>query len=128
MQVRTFTLPVRVAGGRGPYSGVGTLPDGASLTVVGDELRLVGSVRDPGPYVYEFAVRDSFGSESDPVHVTLTAPIEWAVDIADLLRGFLETEGGPLSPGEIEYLDDSGNANGIYDVGDFRKWLRTTDP
>jgi M6 family metalloprotease-like protein len=126
MQVRTFTLPVRIAGGRGPYSGVGTLQDGVSLTAVSDELLLVGSVRDPGPYVYEFAVRDSFGSESDPVHVTLTAPIEWVVEAADLLRGFLEAEGAPLTPGEIEYLDDSGNANGIYDVGDFRKWLRGT--
>lgn len=49
MKTREFSVPVRIAGGRGPYTGVGDLPAGFSLEPRGDELVLVGSVKRKGP-------------------------------------------------------------------------------
>jgi M6 family metalloprotease-like protein len=128
MQVRTFAAPIRIAGGHGPYTGVADLPRGASLVSVGDEIVLVGSVRDEGPHAYEIAVRDAAGIESDPVTLTVSAPLAWVVDRSALLRAFLSLPGEPLTPGETDYLDEMGNANGTYDVGDLRKWLRENPP
>ena len=123
-RIRTFAAPVRIAGGRAPYTGTGALPEGMSLSAFGDELFLVGSVREEGPHTYQVGVRDVSGNESEPVTVSISAPLEWVIETTDLLRGFLQLEGEPLTPGELEYLDDMGNANGAYDVGDLRKWLR----
>jgi M6 family metalloprotease-like protein len=123
-RIRTFAAPLRIAGGRAPYTGVGTLPEGTSLTTFGDELFLVGSVRDEGPHSYDVRVRDGSGNESEPVTITIAAPLEWTIETTDLLRGFLQLDGEPLTPGELDYLDDVGNANGTYDVGDLRRWLR----
>lgn len=124
-QIRSFSVPVRIAGGRGPYTGVGTVPAGFSLLPFGDELFLVGSVRDAGPFSFSFAVRDVAGNTSEQVTIDVSAPTPWSVDLAGLLRSFLQSAGDPLTPGELEYLDDTGNQNGAYDVGDLRKWLRT---
>lgn len=124
MKVRTFSKPVRIAGGTGPYTGVGDLPEGFTLLALGDELRLVGSVTDEGPYTLSYAVRDGSGSESEPITVQLSAPIEWVVEAADLIDVFLDPGANALTPGEVAYLDDVGNANGQYDVGDLRRWLR----
>ena len=41
-------------------------------------------------------------------------------DVADHLMGVSST----LSASELEYLDDIGNQNGGFDVGDFRAWLQ----
>lgn len=131
MKIRTFREPVRIAGGVGPYTGVGTLPDGFSLEAEGDDLFLVGAVREDGPFSYQFSVRDMVGNVSNEVTMELSAPFEWAVTLQSLLQGFLRSPDRPLTQGEQEYLDDVGNANGRYDVGDLRKWLRenpTTAP
>ena len=131
MKIRTFREPVRIAGGVGPYTGVGTLPDGFSLEAEGDDLFLVGAVREDGPFSYQFSVRDMVGNVSNEVTMELSAPFEWAVTLQSLLQGFLRSPDRPLTQGEQEYLDDVGNANGLYDVGDLRKWLRenpTTTP
>lgn len=124
MQIRTFRVPVRLAGGTGPYTGVGNLPDGFSLEAVGDELLLVGSVKEVGPFEYTYAVRDASGDESNPVTVQLSAPIEWVVAEASLIEVFLDVRSQALTPGEQVHLDDIGNSNGQYDVGDLRKWLK----
>ncbi|MDA1102039.1 MAG: M6 family metalloprotease domain-containing protein [Gemmatimonadetes bacterium] len=123
-QVRTFAEPVRIAGGTGPYTGVGTLPAGLSLEAAGDELLLVGSVREAGPHEYSYAVRDALGQVSDVIAVVLNAPTEWTVSVVNLLQRFLLSSEEPLTPGELAYLDDRGNGNGQYDIGDLRKWLR----
>ena len=124
MKIRTFSVPVRIAGGRGPYTGVGALPDGFSLEALGDELLLVGSVTEEGPHVFSYAVQDASGDESDPVTVEVSAPIEWVVEEAALLDPFLDVASTALTPGEQVHLDDVGNGNGRYDVGDLRSWLR----
>lgn len=43
-----------------------------------------------------------------------------AQDVADHLMGVRTT----LSASELEYLDEIGNGNGSFDVGDFRAWLQ----
>ena len=43
---------------------------------------------------------------------------------APILRKFLETQGPSLSQAESSYLDELGNGNGRYDLGDLRVWLR----
>ena len=123
-KIRTFSEPVRIAGGTGPYTGVGDLPEGFSLESAGDELFLVGSVRDVGPSQYTFAVRDALANLSSEISVAVLAPIDWTVAVANLLQRFLQSGEDPLTAGELSYLDDVGNANGTYDVGDLRKWLR----
>jgi M6 family metalloprotease-like protein len=123
-KIRSFRVPVRVAGGRGPYTGVGSLPAGFSFSAVGDELFLVGSMRDDGPVQYSFSVRDAVGSVSPSVTVEVRAPIAWAVDVESLYDALLDSSDESLSTGERDYLDDVGNQNGSYDVGDLRKWLR----
>ena len=42
---------------------------------------------------------------------------------APILRKFLGTQGPPLTQTESSYLDEHGNRNGRYDVGDLRAWL-----
>jgi M6 family metalloprotease-like protein len=125
MQIRTFAEPVRIAGGRGPYTGVGTLPEGFSLQGIGDEMFLVGALREAGPFNYSFAVRDAGGNLSNEVQLSVTAPVEWVVETVALIDAFLTTGSDAVTAGEREYLDEIGNGNGQYDVGDLRKWLRT---
>ena len=43
---------------------------------------------------------------------------------APILRKFLKTQGLPLTQTESIYLDELGNGNGQYDLGDLRAWLR----
>ncbi len=123
-QIRTFAAPVRIAGGRGPYVGVGDLPEGFTLTPVGDQLFLVGSLREIGPFQYTFSVQDADANTSNEVTIEVSAPTPWSVDVPALLHRFLQSTGPPLTAGELDYLDEVGNQNGSYDVGDLRKWLR----
>lgn len=127
MQVRSFAIPVRIAGGHGPYAGVGLLPEGFSFRNVGDDLFLIGSLREAGERSYSFAVRDRFGNTSPNVTVTVNATGEWEPDPNDLIESFLTTGVDPLSDGERSYLDDVGNQNGRFDVGDLRSWLRANN-
>lgn len=126
-QVRSFAIPVRIAGGHGPYAGVGLLPEGFSFRNVGDDLFLIGSLREAGERSYSFAVRDRFGNTSPNVTVTVNATGEWEPDPTDLIESFLTTGVDPLSDGERSYLDDVGNQNGRFDVGDLRSWLRANN-
>lgn len=125
MQIRSFAVPVRIAGGHGPYTGVGSLPDGFSLQNVGDELFLVGSLREEGENSYSFSVRDRMGSTSTDVTIAVNATGDWVVTSPDLIEGFLAPTADPLTDGERAYLDEIGNDNGRFDVGDLRKWLRS---
>lgn len=124
MRVRTFREPVRIAGGIGPYTPSGTLPEGFFLSVWGDELLVGGSVVDTGPYELTVSVRDALGNVSNDVSVSLSAPIEWTVTLEGLLQRFLASEAEPLTSGELAHLDTLGNRNGTYDVGDLRRFLR----
>jgi hypothetical protein len=52
--------------------------------------------------------------------VSKARPVMAADDVADHLMGVRTT----LSASELEYLDEIGNGNGSFDVGDFRAWLQ----
>jgi hypothetical protein len=86
---------------------------------------LVGALREAGPFNYSFAVRDAGGNLSNEVQLSVTAPVEWVVETVALIDAFLTTGSDAVTAGEREYLDEIGNGNGQYDVGDLRKWLRT---
>ena len=114
---------VRIAGGTGPYTGVGDLPEGFYFDAEGDQLRVAGSLRDDQPRTFTFAVRDAFGSESNEVTLTVAATGEWTTTAEALVAPFIDAEAATLTEGEARFLDEEGNANGPYDVGDFRSWL-----
>ncbi|MDE0898401.1 MAG: immune inhibitor A [Longimicrobiales bacterium] len=123
-EIKTFYAGVRIAGGRGPYQGVGDLPDGFVFVAKGDELFLAGSLREAGSFEYSFAVRDSGGNVSNEVTISVSVTGEWTVKVPDLFQQFLQSDRAGITPGEAAYLDEVGNANGQYDLGDLRKWLR----
>ncbi len=123
-QVVSFLESIRVAGGRMPYEAMGSVPTGLELSASGDELVVTGSMADVGPVELFVWVRDAAGVASEPVVISLSAPVEWSVPLDELLRPFLEDPGEQLSPEELRYLDDRGNRNASYDVGDLRRWLR----
>lgn len=123
-QVVSFLESVRVAGGRMPYTAIGSVPEGLTVAAAGDELVVSGQMAATGPVELFLWVRDSTGRASEPIVVSLSAPVEWSVGLAELLRPFLEDVGELLTSEELLYLDDRGNRNGSYDVGDLRKWLR----
>lgn len=127
-RIRSFLESVRIAGGTGPYTASGTLPNGVFLSSAGDELFVGGSVLDEGPYDLVVSVQDALGNRSADIAVTLLAPIAWTVEVVSLLQRFLQSGSDPLTPGELDYLDSVGNENGRYDVGDLRKWLREQGP
>ena len=70
------------------------------------------------------SVEDALGNRSDEIVVALSAPIEWTVEVVNLLQRLLQSDSAPLTSGELDYLDSVGNQSGAYDVGDLRKWLR----
>jgi hypothetical protein len=124
MQVRTFSAGVRIAGGLGPYTGVGELPAGFYFEPEGDLLLVSGSLVDDEPQTFSFAVRDSNGSVSNEVSLSVVGTGAWVGVVEDLIARLVSPEGDDLTPGETAYLDEIGNGNGRYDVGDLRKWLR----
>jgi hypothetical protein len=123
-QVVSFLESVRIAGGVMPYTAMGAVPAGLSVAAQGDALVVTGAMAGPGPVEMFLWVRDALGVTSDPIAVALSAPVAWSAPLDALLRPFLEDEGGALRPEELLYLDDRGNRNGGYDVGDLRRWLR----
>ena len=125
--IRDFQAGVRVAGGLGPYDGQGTLPAGTWFESGGDQLLLRASLRDGESGEYTFAARDAAGNLSNEVTISVTAAGTWTAVTESLFQGFLESDDEPLTPGELSHLDEIGNANGLYDVGDLRKWLREND-
>jgi len=127
-QVVTFLESIRVAGGRMPYQAMGAAPGGLQLSVSGDDFVVSGSLTDAGPVELFVWVRDAAGRVSEPVVVSLSAPVHWSASLEQLLRPFLQDEGDALSEPELLYLDDRGNRNGGYDVGDLRRWLREGVP
>jgi len=123
-RVAPFLQFLRIAGGVQPYTATGDVPASVTLSGNGDEVYVGGFVTEAGPHEWSFSVQDALGFTSEPVTMTLTTT-PWVVEVTELLRPFLVSEGVALSPGERVYLDQIGNNNGRYDVGDLRKWLRS---
>ncbi len=76
--------------------------------------RLNSGARSPVT-IYEIAVRDGMA------HLTLSSA---AIALDRLSQPFLATGAAPLTAEERAYLDRFGNANGQYDVGDLRAYLK----
>ena len=96
-EVVSFLESIRIAGGRMPYTAMGSVPDGLALEAEGDELVVTGSLTDPGPVDLFLWIRDSAGATSTPLVATLSAPVAWTVALAQLLHPFLENGRAPLT-------------------------------
>lgn len=122
-----FTATARTAGGTLPLtvtvSAANPLPAGLAVAVEGDVLRVTGTPLRAGLQLARLDVRDAAGR-------TLT---EWmSLGVADppysaaaLLDALLDATTG-LSATVRSYLDESGNRNGGYDLGDLRAYYRRT--
>ena len=112
---------VTILGGVVPYTAVSeNLPAGLTLDTEGDQLVIGGGAVGSGEITFEVLVRDNSGNGGlSPVTLRLD-PFE--PDEALLLGQWV---GGAraLTEPEIRALDEGGNANGRYDVGDLRAWL-----
>ena len=63
---------------------------------------------------------DDSPQTADVEFVVIARPDLVPEDVADHLMGVRTT----LSASDLEYLDEIGNDNGSFDVGDFRAWLQ----
>jgi hypothetical protein len=95
----------------------GALPPGVTLSETTGEL--AGQTQEAGSYT--FSVRGRSGDRYGYARFTISvAPLTFSVE--DAVNALL---GGPaLSPANAQFLDQQGNRNGIYDVGDLRAFLR----
>lgn len=123
-----FLRGIRVAGGTMPYTVMGSLPAGLHVSVAGDAVSVDGSPSGDGPVDLFLWVRDAQSVASEPLAVSASSVLAWTVPLDRLLRPFLRDDGETPSPPELEYLDERGNGNGTYDVGDLRRWLRELAP
>jgi hypothetical protein len=95
----------------------GALPEGLALSADG---RLTGSAIDLGTFPVGIEVVDASGLSAI---VTVTVQVEPpSIPLAQLASTFL-LQGPPLSVVEVAFLDRQGNADGAYDLGDFRAWV-----
>jgi len=54
--------------------------------------------------------------------MSVTAPSLATADVATQLLG----PAAPLNADQVRYLDFLGNSNGVFDIGDFLAWVKTT--
>jgi hypothetical protein len=120
-----FNGQLRAAGGALPYqwSVTGALPRGITTTSGPDRILFTGAATESGSFPLDVRITDALGT-------TVTHAVSLVVQAAQLeldrvLQHFLRSSANPLNNAEQEYLDNSGNRNGRYDVGDLRRYLRT---
>jgi hypothetical protein len=119
---------LRISGGAEPYalSVSGQVPRGIVLSVGADSLLLGGAPVQAGTFTPRLEVTDALGMSSvRQLTLVVTEPV---VTLARLLQPFLAGDALPLSALEAEFLDTFGNANGKYDVGDLRAYIRAKRP
>jgi len=127
VQVTPFERRLRIAGGAMPYVVSGLLPVGVTVAAEGDEAVVSGWVAATGTFPMSLRVMDARGASSSEVALSLDADA-WAAGEDRLLQPFLRSAADPLSTLELSHLDALGNANGRYDVGDLRAFLRRSGP
>jgi len=102
-------------------SATGNLVSGANTTF---QVTVDGSSLAAGAHTAVITVSgnaDDSPQTADVEFAVVARPTLAAQDVADHLMGVRTS----LSASELEYLDDIGNDNGIFDVGDFRAWLQS---
>lgn len=106
--------------GTAPYRWAvleGTLPSGLELNVLG---QLTGAAMATGTFPLKVEVSDAIGLKAQGnLIVQVDDP---TIPAATLASTFL-LSGPALTPPQATYLDQKGNADGTYDVGDFRAWV-----
>lgn len=123
VQVTPFERRLRIAGGAMPYQLSGALPAGVTVAAEGDDALLRGWVTGTGSLPLSLRVTDSRGTSSPELALSLSATA-WTAGEDRLLQPFLRSSATPLTSLELAHLDALGNANGRYDVGDLRAFLR----
>ena len=120
---RPLDAHLRIAGGVMPYSVVSVAggPAGLEVTALEDDLRVRGMLGRPGSFQMTVRLGDSRGSGFEAL-VPMTIQ-NFVVEQGRLLQAFLRSGDQPLAVNERAYLDQVGNANGAFDVGDVRAWL-----
>ena len=101
------------------FSG-GTLAPGGASTI---RVTVDGSSLAAGTHTAVITVSgnaDDSPQTADEEFVAVAQPDLAPQDVADHLMGVRTT----LSASDLEYLDEFGNDNGSFDVGDFRAWLQ----
>jgi hypothetical protein len=114
-------------GGTPPFTitslATAPLPPGLTVAAAGDVIRVTGSPLRAGLQLAGFEVRDAAGR----------ALTEWmslnVLDLGftktDLLDALIHSSGTSIiSPTARGYLDNSGNRNGPFDIGDARAYLK----
>lgn len=95
----------------------GTLPTGLTFSEVG---RIAGAAMETGTFPLTVEVSDFLGLKAQGA---FTLQVDEArIPAAALASRFLQV-GPALTPPQLQYLDQKGNGNGVYDLGDFRAWV-----
>lgn len=119
-----FSHRVYINGGAAPYTWrvEGALPTGVSVSATGDTLHVSGTPLQAGSFPVYIQITDAAGTVAQqPLALSITPA---ALDRDRLLQPFLRSSVSPPTPSELTYLDEMGNRNGRYDVGDLRRQLR----
>jgi M6 family metalloprotease-like protein len=113
---------LRASGGDGVYDW--TLPSGgppAGLTLSFSGV-VSGTPQACGRFAYQAQVTSGAQTLTRTLTVAVTAPgLDTAIVVEQLLLA-----NGALTTDEVTCLDQLGNGNGRFDVGDVRAWLRAT--
>ncbi len=120
------TLSLRVAGGVMPYAVDAVSAFDIIHAVNGDDLVVTTSLTGTdGSVDAVVSVRDAGGTGSQPMFISQGGGVTWVPEAADLAAHLMPAGDSSMTTAKAGYLDLVGNDNGVYDVGDLRKWLRT---
>ena len=114
---------LRVTGGSGTnnWSVIGGAPP-PGVTLAAATGILSGFPQAMGSFSYTARVASGAQNQTQTFTFSVTAPTLATADVVTQILG----PGAPLNPDQIRYLDFLGNNNGIFDVGDFLAWVKTT--
>lgn len=112
-----------VTGGLPPYEvTVAGLPAGLQAALDGNRLRFTGAPSAAGTYEATVTLRDA---RVTVVQRQLTLVVHPPLTVTSARIMAALTDGGAsLTDAEREYLDQQGNRNGRFDIGDARAYLR----
>ncbi|MDP2957222.1 MAG: M6 family metalloprotease domain-containing protein [Longimicrobiales bacterium] len=113
-------LTLEPENGTAPYRWAvleGTLPSGLELNILG---QLTGAAMATGTFPLKVEVSDAIGLKAKGSFIVQVD--DPTIPAASLASTFLLT-GPALTPPQATYLDRKGNADGTYDIGDFRAWV-----
>ena len=115
----TYFLALEIENANSPVTWTltsGDMPEGMHLDPIG---RITGAAQERGNFPVTFLVRDAIGLEGDlSLDLVVVDPV---ISIERLASPFL-LSGVGMDFNQRAYLDREGNANGVYDLGDFRSF------